>query len=79
MPWVVWSAPGSSTRAQSSSSSSRGAVAPRISVSPVARMSAARLRSAGTEPGGLGDQPLALVLGDVDQAGGRSPPGPRPR
>ena len=45
-PCVVWSAPGSSTRAQISSSSSRGAVAPRISVSPVATRSAARLRSA---------------------------------
>ena len=43
----AWSAPGSSTRAQISSSSSRGAVAPRISVSPVATRSAARLSSAG--------------------------------
>ena len=34
-------------------------------------MSAARLSSAGAEPGRLGDQPLALVLGDVDQPGRR--------
>ena len=46
-PSVEWSAPGSSTRAQISSSSSRGAVAPRISVRPVATRSAARLSSAG--------------------------------
>ena len=44
-PSAVWSAPGSSTRAQSSSSRRRGAVAPRISVSPEATMSAARLSS----------------------------------
>ena len=47
-PSLVSSAPGSSTRAQISSSSSRGAVAPRISVSPDATMSAARLSS--TDP-----------------------------
>ena len=45
-PSVVWSAPGSSTRAQISSSSSRGAVAPLSSVRPSATRSAARLRSA---------------------------------
>ncbi len=45
-PSEPWSAPGSSTRAQISSSSSRGAVAPRISVRPVATRSAARLSSA---------------------------------
>ena len=44
-PSAVWSAPGSSTRAQSSSSSRRGAVAPRISVRPAATMSAALLSS----------------------------------
>ena len=70
-PSLAWSAPGSSTRAQISSSSSRGAVAPRISVSPAATMSAARLSSIAAEAGRLGDQPLALVLGDVDQAGRR--------
>ena len=64
------SAPGSSTRAQISSSSSRGAVAPahlgeagRDDVGGAAELGPA-------EPGGLGDQPLALVLGDVDQPGG---------
>ena len=44
-PSLVWSAPGSRTRAQMSSSSRRGAVAPRISVRPAATMSAARLSS----------------------------------
>ena len=45
-PSVPWSAAGSSTRAQISSSSSRGAVAPRMSVSPAATRSAARVSSA---------------------------------
>ena len=45
-PSVPWSAPGSSTRAQISSSSSRGAVAPLSSVRPSATSSADRLRSA---------------------------------
>ena len=70
-PSVPWSAPGSSTRAQISSSSSRGAVAPRISVRPLATRSAARLSSAGAEPCRLGDEPLAGVLGDVDEPGRR--------
>ena len=43
---MPWSAAGSSTRAQISSSSSRGAVAPRISVRPAATRSAARVSSA---------------------------------
>ena len=34
-------------------------------------MSAARLSSTRAEAGGLGDQSLAGVLGDVDEAGGR--------
>ena len=45
-PSVPWSAAGRRTRAQISSSSRRGAVAPRISVSPAATRSAARVRSA---------------------------------
>ena len=52
---MPWSAPGSSTRAQISSSSSRGAVAPRISVRPAASRSAARTELGRAEPGRLGD------------------------
>ena len=69
-PSVVWSAPGSSTRAHDQLEQQ-----PRCG-------GAAHLGQAGgddvggaaevgaAEPGGLGDQPLALVLGDVDEAGG---------
>ena len=50
------------------SSSSRGAVAPRISVRPVLTMSAARVSSARPNRAGLAGEPLGLVLGDLDDA-----------
>ena len=70
-PSVAWSAPGSSTRAQISSSSSRGAVAPRISVRPSATRSAARLSSARPNRAACAASRSAWSSGHVDQPGRR--------
>ena len=66
-PSVEWSAPGSRTRAHTSSRSSRGAVAPRISVRPVATRSAARLSSTPPNLAACATRRSALVLGHVDE------------
>ena len=61
-------ADGSSIRADTSSSSNRGDVVPRISISPVCTMSAIRDSVAVPEPGGLVGHPLDLVGRAVEQA-----------
>ena len=70
-PSVPWSAPGSSTRAQISSSSSRGAVAPLSSVRPSATSSADRLRSARPNRAACAVSRSPWSCGYVDQAGRR--------